>query len=167
MSSCAPRNKRRSPKVNKVSASARWWRIADDDSRWRDPELTHGCHADRKNGPATSELRDRCAWLHHGSGPEPTGYKVAARLIVPESELPSDRRRDHIDRTAVLRLVKARPGNTAPSGNGVVPADLDDPCARQPCDHVGRDERMGSAEAEQKNGGRSKDKTSPPGYADP
>src|SRR4029077_17021954 len=32
-------------------------------------EVTHGCHAERKNGSAASELRCRCAWLHHGSGP--------------------------------------------------------------------------------------------------
>jgi hypothetical protein len=31
--------------------------------------VTHGCHAERKNGSAASELRCRCAWLHHGSGP--------------------------------------------------------------------------------------------------
>src|SRR5258708_10825509 len=41
----------------------------DDGSRWRGPEVTHGCHAERKNGSAASELRCRCAWLHHGSGP--------------------------------------------------------------------------------------------------
>src|SRR5260370_34233886 len=41
----------------------------DDGSRWRGPEVTHGCHAERKNGSPASELRCRCAWLHHGSGP--------------------------------------------------------------------------------------------------
>jgi hypothetical protein len=31
--------------------------------------LCHGCYAEEKNGSAASELRCRCAWLHHGSGP--------------------------------------------------------------------------------------------------
>src|SRR6476620_2426595 len=30
--------------------------------------LCHGCYAEEKNGSAASELRCRCAWLHHGSG---------------------------------------------------------------------------------------------------
>ena len=33
------------------------------------PGLCHGCYAEEKNGSAASELRCRCAWLHHGSGP--------------------------------------------------------------------------------------------------
>ncbi len=77
---------------------------------------------------------------------------------------------DHPDThhpAAVLRPVKARPGSAATGGNVTVPADLDGPCARRRCGHVGRDERMGSAETEQKNGGRRTDKTSPPGYHDP
>ena len=31
--------------------------------------MRHGCYAEEKNGSAASELRCRCAWLHHGSGP--------------------------------------------------------------------------------------------------
>ena len=31
--------------------------------------MCHGCYAEEKNGSAASELRCRCAWLHHGSGP--------------------------------------------------------------------------------------------------
>jgi hypothetical protein len=33
------------------------------------PTCFHGFHAGGKNGSAASELRCRCAWLHHGSGP--------------------------------------------------------------------------------------------------
>src|SRR5438876_7550621 len=33
------------------------------------PTRFHGFHAEGKNGSAASELRCRCAWLHHGSGP--------------------------------------------------------------------------------------------------
>src|SRR6202158_6282856 len=33
------------------------------------PICCRGFHAERKNGSAASELRCRCAWLHHGSGP--------------------------------------------------------------------------------------------------
>ena len=43
-------------------------KVADDGSRWRVPTDFHGSHAERKNGPAASELRCRCAWLHHGLG---------------------------------------------------------------------------------------------------
>src|SRR5258707_15290246 len=49
--------------------SVRLRRVADDGSRWRGPGLCHGCYAEEKNGSAASELRCRCAWLHHGSGP--------------------------------------------------------------------------------------------------
>ena len=31
-------------------------------------------HAEKNNGSDASELRRRCAWVHHGSGPRPTGY---------------------------------------------------------------------------------------------
>src|SRR6202158_317640 len=33
------------------------------------PICCRGCYAEEKNGSAASELRCRCAWLHHGSGP--------------------------------------------------------------------------------------------------
>src|SRR5258708_7849428 len=60
----------------------------DDGSRWRGPEVTHGCHAERKNGSAASELRCRCAWLQHGRVLAPTEYKVVARLIRARKRAP-------------------------------------------------------------------------------
>jgi hypothetical protein len=42
----------------------------------------------RENGSAASELRRRCAWLHHGSGLEPAGYKVVARLTRARERAP-------------------------------------------------------------------------------
>ena len=45
-----------------------------------------------QNGPATPELRRRCAWLHHGLGPHsPTEYKVAGAIFsAPVARLRSD-----------------------------------------------------------------------------
>src|SRR6202030_594894 len=37
--------------------------------RWREEAEKAGGCAEEKNGSAASELRCRCAWLHHGSGP--------------------------------------------------------------------------------------------------
>ena len=42
-----------------------------------------------ETGPAAPELRRRCAWLHHGSGPiGPTAYKFVARPIAPKASSP-------------------------------------------------------------------------------
>jgi putative transposase len=68
---------------------------------------------------------------------------------------------DHPDQNhpaTVLGPVKSRPGNADPRGHHTLPADLDRTCARQRRCHVGRNERMGSAGAEQKNGGKRADK---------
>ena len=73
---------------------------------------------------------------------------------------------DHPDTynpAAVLRPVKVRPGSASGSGNVNLPADRDGPSARRRSDRVGRDERMGSAETEQKNGGKQEDKTTATG----
>src|SRR6478672_6824041 len=43
--------------------------VSDDDPRWRSPEAGLGVDTGFENGSAASELRCRCAWLHHGSGP--------------------------------------------------------------------------------------------------
>ena len=68
-----PHNEGRSLKVHsRFELSARLRRVADDGSRWRGPARPHGSDADRKNGSAASELRCRCASLHHGSGQQET-----------------------------------------------------------------------------------------------
>src|SRR6266481_8900044 len=55
--------------LDSISYGSGMRRVADDGSRWRGPGLCHGFCAEEKNGSAASELRCRCAWLHHGSGP--------------------------------------------------------------------------------------------------
>lgn len=59
---------------------------------------------------------------------------------------------------AVLDTVKVRPGSVGASATGSVPADLDGACARRLSLRVGRDGRMGSAGAEQKDGPSKKKK---------
>ena len=80
----------------------------------------------------------------------PADYERAyeSRALPPDAHNPA----------AVLGPVKARPGNAGTSGRQTVPADLDGARARRRRCHVGRDERMGSAGAEQKNGGKRADK---------
>lgn len=53
---------------------------------------------------------------------------------------------------AVLGTVKARPGNGGTGLTDSVPAGPDGTCARRPAHSLGRDGRMGSAGAEQKDG---------------
>ena len=50
----------------------------------------------------------------------PTGYKVVARLIAPERELPSDRHSDRTKRAVVLEAVKVWPGNGGACRKGLV-----------------------------------------------
>ena len=59
---------------------------------------------------------------------------------------------------AVLDTLKARPGNSGASRADRVPADLDGACARRRALRAGRDGRMGSAGAEQKDGPSKKKK---------
>lgn len=87
----------------------------------------------------------------------PADYERAHQADQPEPHHPA----------AVLGPVKARPGNDTTSGRNAVPADLDGTCARRRRCHMGRDEGMGSAEAEQKNGGRRADRIAQPGYPNP
>jgi hypothetical protein len=59
-------------------------------------------------------------------------------------------RPDLLDRRAVLRPVKAWPGNSCASGKGIVTASLDGPCARRTLGCAGRDEGT-AARREQRN----------------
>jgi len=43
-----------------------------------------------ENGPAASELRCRCASLHHGLGLWPAAYKDVARTFVHHARAPLD-----------------------------------------------------------------------------
>src|SRR5258708_2907888 len=104
----------------------------DDGSRWRGPEVTHGCHAERKNGSAASELRCRCAWLHHGSGPWThriqgcgaidTRPKAGSPLIViptaPSVPSCSKLSRDGLARAKHVERLVRRPTLTAPARPG-------------------------------------------------
>ena len=81
--------------------------------------MTHGCHAERKNGSAASELRCRCAWLHHGSGFLTHRIQGCGAIGPrPESGLPSDRQRGQARAERVARLVR-RPTLTAPGRAGL------------------------------------------------
>jgi hypothetical protein len=55
-----------------------------------------------------------------------------------------------LDARAVLRPIKAWPGNTGASRNVIAPASLDGPSARRACALAGRDEGT-AARHEQKN----------------
>ena len=111
--------------------------------------MTHGCHAERKNGSAASELRCRCAWLHHGSGPRT--YRIqGCGATAPESGLPSDRHPDHTERAVVLEAVKVWPRKGEACRKVGAPANLDSSCARRPGAAAGRDEETGF-QIEQRN----------------
>jgi len=90
--------------------------------------------------------RRRHSSLGHVS---PADYERAHEANHPDAHHPA----------AVLGPVKARPGNADARGDQTVPADLDRACARRCRCHVGRDEGMGSAGAEQRNGGKRADKS--------
>ena len=105
----------------------------DDGSRWRGPEVTHGCHAERKNGSPASELRCRCAWLHHGSGPWThriqgcgaidTRPKAGSPLIViptaPSVPSCSKLSRYGLARAKHVERLVRRPTLTAPARDGL------------------------------------------------
>jgi transposase len=62
---------------------------ADNGPRWRSPDENYGFDAACETGPAAPELRRRCAWLHHGSGPTgPTEYKFVARSVALKAGSP-------------------------------------------------------------------------------
>src|ERR1700692_3096647 len=107
--------------------------------------------AERKNGTAASELRCRCAWLHHGSGPwthriqgcgaiDPRP-KAGSPLIVIPTE-PSG--------AIVLETVKVWPGKGGACRKVGTTANLDSSCARRRQRTAGRDEETGF-EIEQRN----------------
>jgi hypothetical protein len=53
------------------------------------PDENYGFDAVCETGSAAPELRRRCAWLHHGSGPTgPTEYKFVARSVAPKAGSP-------------------------------------------------------------------------------
>src|SRR5205085_3197049 len=104
-------------------------RVADDSSRWRGPVRPHGFDAEVKNGSAASELRCRCASLHHGSGRKtPTEYKHVARSARQPKRAPLD---------SVIPTTPSVPSCSEPSryglammgagGNGGATANLDSP----------------------------------------
>jgi hypothetical protein len=91
--------------------------------------VTHGFDAERKNGTAASELRCRCAWLHHGSGPwthriqgcggiDPRPKASSPRIVIPIA--PSVPSRSKPSRCGLPRAEHAsrlvrRPTLTAPA----------------------------------------------------
>ena len=98
-----------------------------------------------------SELRCRCARVHHGSGLRgPAEYKVAARMIAPESGLPSDRHPDRLESAVVLEAFKVWPGKGRACCKVGATANLDSSCARRRERSAGRDEETGF-QIEQKN----------------
>ena len=94
-----------------------------------------------QNGPATPELRRRCAWLHHGLGPHsPTEYKVAGAIFsAPVARLRSDQSviTVEVGRLGMLR-VKARAYARPLRGFGLDPSAFPVFVA---CHHVGGDRR--------------------------
>ena len=61
----------------------------------------------------------------------PAEYKVAARMIAPESGLPSDRHADRIESAVVLEAVKVWPGRGGACCKVGATANLDSSCARR------------------------------------
>ena len=55
-----------------------------------------------------SELRRRCALLHHGRNPGPTAYKYAARFCADYGVLPSE-----FERTPATKIIMATSRSTA------------------------------------------------------
>src|ERR1700751_3746519 len=105
----------------------------------------------RKNGSAASELRCRCAWLHHGSGPwthRIQGFgatdlrpKAGSPLIVIPiaPSVPS-----------CSKLSRYGPGKGEACRKVGATANLDSSCARRPGAAAGRDEETGF-QIEQRN----------------
>src|SRR6267142_5662711 len=87
----------------------------------------------------------------------PTGYKVVARLIAPESELPSDRHPDRTKRAVVLEAVKVWPGKGGACHEVGATANLDSSCARRLCNTAGRGEETGF-QVEQRNRSRKQER---------
>jgi hypothetical protein len=99
----------------------------------RGPEVTHGCHAERKNGSAASELRCRCAWLHHGSGPatyriqgcgaiDPRPKAGSPLIVIPTTpSVPSCSKlsRYGLARAKRVERLVRRPTLTAPARDGL------------------------------------------------
>jgi len=63
--------------------------------------------------------------------PQPTEYKVVARLIAPASGLPSNRHPDYTKRAVVLGAVKVWPINGGACRKVGATANLDGSCARR------------------------------------
>src|SRR5271169_3175777 len=94
-------------------------------------------------GSAASELRCRCAWLHHGSGSWTHRIQGCGAIIAPASGLPSDRRHDRIKPAVVLEAVKVWPGKAGVRRKVGATANLDSSRARQLCNTAGWDEETG------------------------
>src|ERR1700757_3177139 len=88
----------------------------------------------KRMGSAASELRCRCAWLQHGSGPW-THRIQGCGAIDPRDRkrapLRSSFRPETILSAAVLEAVQARPGNDGVRRHGGATAGLDSFCARR------------------------------------
>ena len=95
--------------------------------------MCHGCYAEEKNGSAASELRCRCAWLHHGSGPRTHRIQGCGAIDPrPKASSPSDRHPDRTKRAVVLEAVKVWPGKGGACHEVGATANLDSSCARPP-----------------------------------
>jgi hypothetical protein len=78
----------------------------------------HGFDAVSENGPAASELRRRCVWLHHGSGLlNPPNTSMWAQSLPPQARSPRVRHPDRTKCTGVLGAVK----NEGPWGGAHAP----------------------------------------------
>ena len=111
------------------------------------PWLSCRCEEWVRRLGASLLMRMSASW----SGPSrPTEYKVAARLLAPESELPSDRHPDRIERAIVLGAVKVWPGSVETWRKVGATANLDSPCARQRAEFAGRGGETGF-QVEQRN----------------
>jgi hypothetical protein len=92
-------------------------------------------------------MRTSASWFG-SSGP--AEYKVAARMIAPESGLPSDRHPDRIESAVVLEAVKVWPGKGGACCKVGATANLDSSCARRRERSAGRNEETGF-QIEQRN----------------
>src|SRR5215510_953244 len=116
-----------------------------------DPMDSMAYHAVTENGSAASELRCRCAWLHHGSGPrthriqgcgaiDPRPKAGSPLIVVPTAP----------EHAVVLEAVKVWPRQGEACRKVGATANLDSSCARRPGAAAGRDEETGF-QIEQRN----------------
>ena len=111
--------------------------------------MCHGFCAEEKNGSAASELRCRCAWLHHGSGPWTHRIQGCGAIDTrPKAGSPL---------IVIPTAPSVPPGKGRARGKVGATANLDSSCARRLCNTAGRGEETGF-QVEQRNRSRKQER---------